>query len=75
VVGVVTSVISGYFYLRLVFLAFMSEGQGEVRPRPALGAAVALAAAITFLLGVYPGPWFDLARDAVFSAGRLLVGP
>jgi NADH-quinone oxidoreductase subunit N len=74
VVGVVTSVVSGYFYLRLVFLSFMFEGEGRVASHPALQAAVALTAVATLVLGVWPGPWFDVAQQAVISGAQLLAG-
>jgi NADH-quinone oxidoreductase subunit N len=74
VVGVVTSVISGYFYLRVVYLAYMFEGEGEVTARPALHAAVALTVLATLILGFMPGPWFELARDAVLNGVGLVAG-
>jgi NADH-quinone oxidoreductase subunit N len=74
IVGVVTSVISGYFYLRIVYLAFMYEGEGEVVTPPALASAVVVTALVTLLLGVMPGPWFELAREAVFTSVQALAG-
>lgn len=74
IVGAVTSVISAYFYLRVVYLSYMFEGQGEVKATRALNLAVALTTAATLLLGFFPGPWFDLARQAVFNGVRLLAG-
>ncbi|MCI0399507.1 MAG: NADH-quinone oxidoreductase subunit N [Chloroflexi bacterium] len=74
IVGVVTSVISGYFYLRIVYYAYMYEGEGEVTATPALNLAVLLAAVATFLLGVLPAPWYDLARQAIFTGTQVLAG-
>ncbi|MGD8855850.1 MAG: NADH-quinone oxidoreductase subunit N, partial [Chloroflexota bacterium] len=74
VIAVITSVISGYYYLRLVFYSFMFDGEGEVAVKPAIAVAVALAVIVTFLLGVYPGPFFDAAREAVFSGAQMLAG-
>lgn len=73
-VGVITSVVSGYFYLRLVYLAFMFDGEGEVTNRPALNLAVGFAVVATLILGFLPGPWFDIAQQAVLSGARLLAG-
>jgi NADH-quinone oxidoreductase subunit N len=74
IVGVVTSVVSGYFYLRVVYLSFMFEGEGPVLARPALHVAVALTVAATLLLGFFPGPLFEMARDAVINGVGLVAG-
>jgi NADH-quinone oxidoreductase subunit N len=74
VVGVITSVVSAYFYLRVVYYSFMYDGEGELAVRPAAAVAVAVAVAATFLLGIFPGPLFDLARDAVFASAQVLAG-
>jgi NADH-quinone oxidoreductase subunit N len=74
VVGAVTSVISGYFYLRVVYLAYMFEGEGEVTARRPLQTAVALTVAATLLLGFLPGPLFEMAREATLNAAQLLAG-
>ncbi len=75
-VGVVTSVISGYYYLRVVYLMYMTDGEGALvgERHPAVVTAVAITAAFTLLLGFMPGAWFDLTREAIFWSGRLLVG-
>jgi len=73
-VGVVTSVISGYYYLRVVFLMFMHDGEGEMVVRPALASAVVVTALATLLLGILPGAWFDLARQAVIQSVQALAG-
>jgi NADH-quinone oxidoreductase subunit N len=74
VIGVVTSVISGYFYLRVVYLMYMYEGEGAVTNRPALNTAVALTVLATVLLGILPGPWFDITREAALRGAQLLAG-
>jgi NADH-quinone oxidoreductase subunit N len=77
-VGAVTSVVSGYFYLRVVYLAVMFDPEGEeaapVSNWPALNAAVTLTVIVTFLLGILPGTWFDIARQAVFTGVQALAG-
>jgi NADH-quinone oxidoreductase subunit N len=74
IVGVLTSIVSAYFYLRPVFYAFMYDGEGEVSVRPATTIALAITAAATIILGIYPGPVLELAREAVFSSTQLLAG-
>ena len=74
IVGVITSVVSGYFYLRPVFYAFMYDGEGEVTVHPASTVALAVAAAATILLGIFPGPLLDRAQEAVFSSAVFLAG-
>ncbi len=74
IVGVVTSVISGYFYLRVVYLMYMYEGEGDVVSRPALSTAVAATALATAFLGLVPGPLFDAARLAVLRGAQALAG-
>jgi NADH-quinone oxidoreductase subunit N len=74
VVGVITSVVSAYFYLRVVYYSFMYDGEGALAVRPAAALAVAVAVVATFLLGIFPGPLFELARDAVFASAQVLAG-
>jgi NADH-quinone oxidoreductase subunit N len=64
-VGVVMSVVSAYYYLRVVVAMYMREPVGEddwspVSPAAAL--ALAVSAALTLLLGVWPAPLLSLAR-------------
>ena len=73
-VGVVTSVISGYYYLRVVFLMYMTDGEGEVTAPMALGTAVALTVLATLILGFLPGTWFDVVREATLQGVQALAG-
>ena len=72
-IGIITSVISGYYYLRVVFLMYMYEGEGEMVLKPALVSAVVITALATLLLGILPGTWFDLARQAVMQSVQTLA--
>jgi NADH-quinone oxidoreductase subunit N len=67
VVGVLTSVISAYYYLRVVVAMYMEEPTGEDNWGPiGLGPALALTASVLIVLGlgVYPAPLLALARAA-----------
>jgi NADH-quinone oxidoreductase subunit N len=74
VVGVITSVVSGYYYLRVVYLMYMQEGQGEVSSHGLLNTAVALTVLGTLLLGFLPGTWFELARSAILYGVSVVAG-
>lgn len=71
VIGVVNSVISAYYYLRVVKAMFLSEPASE--ERVAFGLPMQLAVALGFIgtlvFGIYPTPLLNLARTA---AGALL---
>ncbi|MCY3543942.1 MAG: NADH-quinone oxidoreductase subunit N [Chloroflexi bacterium] len=71
VIGVVNSVISAYYYLRVVKAMFLSEPASE--ERVAFGLPMQLAVALgfigTLIFGIYPTPLLNLARTA---AGVLL---
>jgi NADH-quinone oxidoreductase subunit N len=76
IVGVVTSVVSGYFYLRIVFLSFMYPAEGDVTVdrAPGLNLTVGIAALATLVLGFIPGPWFDVVRQAMLNGAALVAG-
>jgi NADH-quinone oxidoreductase subunit N len=67
-VGVLTSVVSAYYYLRIVVAMYMEPpAAGEDRwasVSPAAALALAFSAGITLLLGVWPAPVLTLARLA-----------
>jgi NADH-quinone oxidoreductase subunit N len=70
VVGVLMSVVSAYYYLRVVVYMYMREPMGEdgwsaVGAGP--GLALALSAATVLFLGIYPAPVLALARLAASS--------
>ncbi len=72
-IGVITSVISAYYYLRVVFYMYMYEGEGEMVLKPSLISVVVITALATLLLGILPGTWFDLARQAVIQSVQSLA--
>jgi NADH-quinone oxidoreductase subunit N len=67
IIGVLTSVVSVFFYLRIVVMMYMTEGTEIARPRVPLAAAAALALATAgvFYLGILPTRIIDLARDSI----------
>jgi len=70
VVGVLMSVVSAYYYLRIVVAMYMREAVAADTWAPVTGAAsvaLTLAAAVVLGLGVYPGPVLAWARMAAES--------
>ena len=69
IIGVLTSVISVFFYLRVVVMMYMSEGDATVTaPAHVTGismATLALAIGLIFYLGVLPTPVLDLAAQSI----------
>jgi NADH-quinone oxidoreductase subunit N len=74
VVGAVSSAILAFPYVRMIVLMFFSEpaidGPVVVRPSAFTGAAVALGAVVTVVLGIIPQPLLSLANHA---ASQLFV--
>ena len=71
VVGMVNSVVSDYYYLRVVKVMFLQEPSDDssVKSDAATGVALTATAAATFVFGVYPAPLIELARTAAASLG------
>jgi NADH-quinone oxidoreductase subunit N len=72
VVGVVSSAVAAFFYVRVIVLMFFSEAPVDA-PRVAMpsvmtSVAVAAAVLVTLVLGVFPQPVLDLAGRAAESA-------
>jgi len=63
-VGVLTSLISAAYYLRVVVVMYMRSGEPPVRREGWLFATVGLMAAATLALGLLPTPLYDLAARA-----------
>ncbi len=65
-IGVLTSVVSAYYYLRLVMYMYMRPGEPEVRREPRLQTTVLVAATLTLFLGlVAASPLFAWATEAL----------
>jgi NADH-quinone oxidoreductase subunit N len=67
IIGVLSSVVSVFFYLRIVVMMYMTDGTDMVRPRvPAAAiAGLALATFAVLYLGVMPTQMLNLALDSI----------
>ena len=67
IIGVLTSVVSVFFYLRIVVMMYMTEGSEAARPRvpPVAVAGRALAPQAGRYRGVLPTTLIDLARASI----------
>ena len=67
IIGVLSSVVSVFFYLRIVVMMYFTEGTEAYRPRiPATAmAGLALATIAVFYLGVLPTRVLQLALDSI----------
>ncbi len=65
-IGVLTSLISAYFYLRIIVIMYMREGNPELRAAPWLRFIAGGAAVLTVALSLFfPQALFDWAAKAV----------
>jgi NADH-quinone oxidoreductase subunit N len=72
VIGVLNSVISVYYYVGVLVRMYMTEGTLEIpvlSSRPYLVAALVVTIAGTILLGLFPSPLFELARQSFRALG------
>ncbi len=66
-IGVLASVAAAFFYLRVIVLMYMQEPAGEPAPEERggiAGAVLAVPAAATILLGIFPGLLVGIIREA-----------
>ncbi len=68
VLGVLTSLVSAYFYLRVVVAMFFTDSSHDAPARlhPSLATAVLLTAIGTVVLGLWPDPLLELAQNSVW---------
>jgi NADH-quinone oxidoreductase subunit N len=72
VAGVLASVVAAFFYLRLIVLMWLQDPSGEpgaLGLTPTGSAVVAITAAATLVLGLYPESIMHIARTAAFFTG------
>lgn len=66
IIGVLTSVVSAFYYLKVVVVMFFREGEGSMPGiAPALRAALTVTAFGTLVLGIIPGPVFQMTQQAL----------
>jgi len=68
IIGVLNSVISVYYYLRITVVMYMGQGEGTPaasRLAPALGLAVLIAILGTLQLGLFPSRFLEMALRSV----------
>jgi NADH-quinone oxidoreductase subunit N len=73
VIGVVNSLISAFYYLRVVYAMYMQplpRREPTFVPSLPIGAAAAIAALGVLLLGIYPTPILEAAQAAILSLVR-----
>jgi NADH-quinone oxidoreductase subunit N len=67
IIGVLTSLISAYYYLRVVVTMYMREGEPAVEREPWLNLTTGLTAIVTVVASLVPAPLFALASSAVIK--------
>jgi NADH-quinone oxidoreductase subunit N len=68
IIGVLTSVVSVFFYLRVVVMMYMADRQGEAAPARISGlgmTALTVAIVAIFYLGILPTPVLNLAAASI----------
>jgi NADH-quinone oxidoreductase subunit N len=66
-IGVFTSLISAYYYLRVIVIMYMREGEPVARTEFWVQFTAAAAAVLVVLLTLVAGPLLNLASKAVFT--------
>jgi NADH-quinone oxidoreductase subunit N len=69
-VGVVTSLVSAAYYLRVVIIMYMRPGEGRALTSRVLTFTVGLTALATFVFGIFPTPLFAWATTSLMSLAR-----
>lgn len=67
IIGVVTSLVSAYYYLRVVVTMYMREGEPETEREFWLGLTTAGTALLTVLISLVPGGLFAWVQAAVLN--------
>ncbi|WP_129671641.1 NADH-quinone oxidoreductase subunit N [Candidatus Chloroploca sp. Khr17] len=70
-IGVLTSALAVFFYLRVVIRMFMHEPQGDLEPalNRGLSTDIAIAGGLTLLFGIVPAPIIFLVERSLVAAG------
>ena len=73
VIGVLNSVVSAYYYIRVIVTMYMYDGEKQIEPlstRPALASAIIVSALATILIGVFPATSMWRARTGFASVEK-----
>jgi NADH-quinone oxidoreductase subunit N len=66
-IGVLTSLVSAYYYLRVVVIMYMHDGEPEISAAGWLKFTAGFTALATIILGLFASPLFDWASQAVLK--------
>ena len=66
-VGLLTSIVSAYYYLRVLVVIYMKPGEPVVKGGPWINILAVLTAAAVFFLALIPGPILELVSKALMS--------
>ena len=67
VLGMLTSLVSAYYYLRIIIIMYMQSGNPRIIKEPSLNAIIAVSAVGTVLLFFASEPLFNWAAQAVLT--------
>ncbi|HUF39637.1 MAG TPA: NADH-quinone oxidoreductase subunit N [Anaerolineales bacterium] len=70
VIGVLTSLISAYYYLKIVVIMYMVDGEPQVHKARMLGWTVGVSAVGTVVLTIFASPLFAWAAGSVLELFR-----
>ena len=66
-IGVLTSLVSAYYYLRVVVYMYMRDGEPQVTSKRLVDWTAGVAAIATVVLGIFSAPLFNWASQAVLQ--------
>ena len=67
VIGVLTSLVSAYYYLRIIVIMYMKDGEPQVTSERWVNLTVGATAVATVVLSIFSAPLFDWASQAVLK--------
>lgn len=67
IIGVITSLISAYYYLRVIVFMYMRDGDPQIARETWLELAIGACAVLTVLISLMPGSLFAWASQAVLK--------
>ncbi|HVN16298.1 MAG TPA: proton-conducting transporter membrane subunit, partial [Anaerolineales bacterium] len=67
ILGVLASLVSAYYYLRVVVVMYMRDGEPTTTREPWLNITTALTAIVAVLVSIIPAPLFAWASSAVLK--------